>query len=145
MKYTIIFLLFLLCERVYPYDYKKCSSQGLGSLSFFGVSTSAGQFTSSTGGCSMIGQTAYDKKVFLVNNSDPLRIDISRGNGEYLDAYAIISGCDLKTREYLPVLLQKNYVEIWGEEEKETKAVYDSLEKIMNNDSKIKSGCSLKT
>nr|BDT28442.1 hypothetical protein BHI3_19080 [Bacteriovorax sp. HI3] len=144
LRYLMLFSCLLMSTQSYSFDEKKCrkiSSSGNG----VGLFLSTTSFVSSTGECAMIGMGENDKKVFLVNNSDPLKVDMSRGSGEYLDAYAILSGCDLKAKEYLPTLLQKNYVEIWGEEEKETKAIYDSLEKIMNNDSKIKSGCSFKS
>nr|BDT28444.1 hypothetical protein BHI3_19100 [Bacteriovorax sp. HI3] len=142
---VILIILLSGIGKAFSFNWEKCKDVYKGSNNLITSSTAASgstsSYISSTRQCSMNASTVTEKKIFFAYNENFIRKDIAKGAGEYLDAYAIISGCDLKTREYLPVLLQKNYVEIWGVEEKDTKAVYDSLEKIMNNDPKIKNGC----
>ena len=113
----------------------------------FGVLTSCTSFISSTGPCSAIGMIQEDKKkLYVAQNLDNLKIDIAKGQGEYLNAYACLSGCDQKTQNELARLFQKNFTEIYGGgPEKEPRAIYESMEKVMKSDPVISSGCYVKS
>ena len=106
------------------------------------VSTSS--FLSSTGECSMLGQSAHDKKVFLAQNFEELKTDSARGGGEYLLAYASLSRCSQSASTQLPKSFQKNFKMIYGERiSKEPKEVFEAMEIVIQSDPELALGCNI--
>lgn len=138
--------LFTVINVSYAFDWDKCRKQEiLGGAGFMAFSVSSTQFTSSWGGCAMIGMAEHDKKVFLVQNFENIKIDSARGTGEYIEAYAIVSMCDHKARNELSRAFQKNFTYIYGDSvEKQPEQVYESMERVIKMDSTLSVGCNRK-
>lgn len=151
MKKLDIFIIFLLfySNVLLGYDWKECKKfykEEPVSL-FFGVALfSTTQFSSSWGRCSMIGSNDEKKKIFIAMNEVDFKNDSARGGGEYLSAYARLSGCNKEAEEIFTKLLQKNYVDIYGmNNEKSPEAIYESIERIMYSDSMARNSCKVKS
>ena len=115
-KNKLFFLIFLLLisSSSYAFNWKKCKKEVYNEFS--PVSTTGGpigstlSYVSSTGGCSATAMIHEDqKKLYVAQNLDNLQIDIARGQGEYLDTYASLSGChrsEYLTRFYKATIRQ---------------------------------------
>lgn len=81
---------------IFGFSRKKCFNQpqlrGVG----IGASTiSSGQFTTSTGGCALIGMNKNDEfEMFYYANFEHLSSDAAKGGGDYLSAFLEIDGCN---------------------------------------------------
>jgi hypothetical protein len=75
---------------------------------------SSSQWTSSTGACAMVGIIEDQKKYFIAQNLEPLKIDSARGNGEYLNAYLNLSGCSQNQMPHVQKMIQNNFTNIYG-------------------------------
>ena len=105
---------------------------GLGSMIFKGQSgvgphilaaTTNGSFgnqtfgmTSGTLGCDT-SKPVQSMAMFMENNIDKIARDISRGEGENLEALAVILGIDAKDHAHFAALLQQNFANIFPSEE----------------------------
>ena len=146
MKKIILLLVFSnICaafnwDRCYQETWQKHKyGFGLGLGEALGSSTS---YISSTGECSMIGQAERDKKVFLVYNFDAIKEEAAIGEGEYLETYAELSGCDANGAKMLPKYFQKNFINIFGEDvSKEPSQVYQAMEEVIGNEPALREGC----
>lgn len=95
-RYVISFLgtlLITISFETYGFSWKECSNQGLGSGHLFGLSTSSGQFTSSTGGCSALASKDQILQEFYVTNFDKIKTDFARGGGEHASILFFLSSC----------------------------------------------------
>lgn len=137
-------------DSIYAFNWNECKkgyfdrATGMGHW-FAGVITSTYgtmEFSTSTGECSMIGQSAHDKKVFLAQNFEELKTDSARGGGEYLSAYATLSGCTPSTASELSKSIQQNFTLIYGKDiSKAPEAVYEAMEQMIQSDQVLASGC----
>lgn len=101
--------------------------------------TSTSQFVSSSGSCSAVAETEFQKKYFIAQNLEPLKIDSARGRGEYLSAYLSLSGCSGNARKEYSRFLQNNFTKIYGEKlDNSSLQVYERLEWLIKNDENLK-------
>lgn len=138
MNYFLLVFLFLLSFNGFSFDGSKCNEElfqrarkqtpeaGLLSTTV-AVPVSTSQFISSTGSCSAIAIAEYQKKEFLANNYEPLKIDLARGGGEFAFTYAELSGCSGGARKKYSGYLQKNFLRIYGVK------LENSIEEIYNH------------
>lgn len=143
----ILFVLLLTITNAHAFNWDKCD-RFLGKASgLYGGVASTSSFITSTGDCSMIGMASHDKKVFIAHNLDHLQSDSARGDGEYLSAYATLSGCNEIGYERLKNALQANFSEIYGQDvvDHSPKKAYERIEKLILSDSVLKNSCSLRT
>ena len=140
---TFLILTFSLCSTVHAFDWNRCMEDKFAeSFQLVMPLISSTQFMSSWGGCAMIGIADHDKKVFLAHNLDQIQNDSSRGGGEYLQAYAILSGCSLEVQNRLVQDFKLNYQQIHGTtSQKPIEAIYESMEKVISEDRMLASGC----
>ena len=145
MRALILFMfLFLVGTEVEAFNWKKCERAWLDDVSWTGAEflSSTTSYISSTGACAMIGQAEHDKKVFLVYNLDAIKEDAAIGEGEYLETYAELSGCDANGAKMLPKYFQKNFINIFGEDvSKEPSQVYQAMEEVIGNEPALREGC----
>ncbi|MCK5073797.1 MAG: DUF3015 family protein [Bacteriovoracaceae bacterium] len=144
MKIMLIIVSMTLSVQLHAFNWKKCRKNfsrdwGIGLLTASGSSSS---YISSTGDCAMIGMAEHDKKVFIAQNLDNLQIDIARGQGEYLDAYAALSGCHQS--EYFNKILQGNYKTIFGKNiDHSPKEVYEATNELIKSSTELNGTCFL--
>lgn len=110
---SIIFLIFNTTTS-YAFNYSHCSKKvGFGGNGI-GLYISTTSYVSSTGPCAAIAKIEDQKKNFIANNLDRLIDDSSKGNGEYLNAYLLLSGCSLGRINEAELMIQKNLQIIYG-------------------------------
>ena len=144
MRLVIFFMALLCATSLFAFNWKKCDQDTPATplVGPFILSTSTAQFISSTGDCAMIGFAGYDKKVFLAHNLDQMQNDSARGGGEYLQAFAILSGCSPEAQHRLFQAFQLNYQQIYGTtSERSIEAIYESMEKVISEDRMLASSC----
>ena len=142
IRVLFIFTLLALSSSVHAFNWRKCSNHVFFRGNGGGMLVSTTSFFSSTGECSMIGQSAHDKKVFLAQNFEELKTDSARGGGEYLSAYATLSGCTPSSASELSKSIQQNFTLIYGKDISKTpEAVYEAMERMIQSDLVLASGC----
>ncbi len=130
-KLIILILLFPIPSHAF--NWKKCQKT-VRKFSFFFPISSTTTSLSSVGDCSLIGIKEHDKKVFLVQNIEQIKDESSRGHGEFLTTYATLCECNNTGKKVLPRLFQENYTQIFGSgEEKAPKAIYESMEGLIQS------------
>jgi hypothetical protein len=93
---VIMFLMTSFSSRAF--NWEKCKSRNLYGGSgvegiIFNFSTSTSQFVSSTGNCAAIGKADHDSKLFIALNFEKMKVDFSKGEGEYAAAFAEFYYC----------------------------------------------------
>lgn len=132
------FIISMMTSSAYAYSWMKCNSgSGVGRV------VSSAQFTSSWGPCSMFGMMKRDQdKMFIVHNLDKMIIDSSRGSGEYLQAYAMASGCEKTTINHFERQTKTNFEGIYGKDAAHSpQEVYESLSRLIVKDPVLRAGC----
>ncbi|MDC1174212.1 DUF3015 family protein [Bacteriovoracaceae bacterium] len=150
MKYILVMFTVFISTQCFAFKWEKCKKIYKGSNNLIFSTTAAGMssssYLSSTGDCAMIGMASHDKKVFLAHNLENIQVDSARRDGEYISAYASLSGCNETGRNALPGLFQNNFIQIYGEGfEKTPKAIYESMEQVIQTDPVTSENCMLKT
>lgn len=79
--------------------------------------TIIGQFSSSLGECSALSARESDKLEFLKENYHSLRIDSSRGEGEYLNSFISLYACDKDKLPKVKKMFQTNHQLFFQQEE----------------------------
>jgi len=107
-KIIILILLITLTPfQGQAFNWKNCkeSIKTTGANIFTAVSaTSAavGSYISSTGECSVIGMSHEEEmKHYVLKNSEQMKKDVARGNGEYLDTFLEMTKCPQVVRTKL--------------------------------------------
>lgn len=130
----------------YGFNWNKCETSMKGYPLLIDLLISTSQFSTSTGGCSMIGQISHDKKVFVAQNYEDMKVDSARGQGEYLDSYASLAGCNEQARAVFPKILQHNFTKIYGEElDNSPQRIFENIEATMSKNPILSAGCGLKS
>ena len=75
--------------------------------------------------------------MFMANNFDKIARDVSRGQGENLEALAVILGVDAQDREHFAALLQQNFATIFPSEEVASSQATDAVVGLMKSDEKL--------
>ncbi len=107
---------------------------------FFGI-------TSGTSGCNANGFALREKEaeVFAEANMQNLEVDMARGHGESLSAFATILGCRSEAIKPFGRMTQKHYESIFPKAHVEAPSFLKSVEVEMINDAPVRQGCLLKT
>lgn len=77
--------------------------------------TSVSQFSFSDGSCAGNSASEKEKINFFKNNYMPLRVEISKGEGEYLETFADLFKCNIVGRLKFKEALRKDYEKIFPE------------------------------
>ena len=125
---------------------------GLGSMLFKGQSgvaphvlaaTTNGSFgnqtfgmTSGTLGC-VTSKPITSMAIYMDNNIDKIARDVSRGQGENLDALAVILGIEAEDRPHFAALLQQNFAAIFPSESVTSDQASDTVVSLMKSDEKL--------
>lgn len=143
MRLFILFVTMGILTTGYSFDSKKCFDSLARSLYHPGaVSTSTIEFSSSWGKCAMIGSIKERKQQFIAFNLDELKVDSARGNGEYAEAYANLSGCPQRANKTFSGVLQDNFTQIYGDHaDHDPEAVYNLIEQIISSDPTLSKDC----
>lgn len=75
--------------------------------------------------------------MFMDNNIDKIARDVSRGQGENLDALAVILGVDAQDRDHFASLLQQNFAAIFPSENVTADQATDAVVSLMKADEKL--------
>lgn len=141
MKKLLIISIILFSSSCLAYNHSKCRKTLHSSFLFGGV-MSTSSFVSSTGDCAMIGMAEHDKKVFIAHNLDQITIDAARGQGEYLSAYASLSGCSKSASEKFGNTLQNNFTKVFGQKlDHSPEQTYGRIEGVISNDPELRKLC----
>lgn len=137
-KISVIVIL-LLPSLCFSFDWQRCKEllpeSSIGLAPIFFTMTSSGQWSTSTGDCSMTSEVGIEKKLFMVQNQDRLIIDSAKGEGEYLNAYLSLSNCNSNKISKAQDVIRSNFINIYGADLNNTpEESYNSLETLINND-----------
>ncbi|MCK5072842.1 MAG: DUF3015 family protein [Bacteriovoracaceae bacterium] len=145
MKIMLIIVLMIFSVQSHAFNWKKCRKNYTGHWfpAMFTLVGSSSSYISSTGDCSAFAMVQENKKkLYVAQNLDNLQIDIARGQGEYLDAYAALSGCHKS--EYFNKILQSNYKTIFGENiDSSPHEVYEATNELIELSTELKGTCFL--
>lgn len=155
MIFSILTLLMIFCFDVFSFDGSKCKQKiyepitkriAAGPTTWLLSSSiapiSSTQFISSTGSCSAIANSEIQKKQFIANNYEPLKIDMARGGGEFIFAYANLAGCKKNHRNEYSHVLQKKFIEIYGQNlNNKVEDIFGSIEKTIEQNQILKREC----
>lgn len=156
MRFTFFILfsfLFIQSESALALNRKRCaqvyrSTSGLGKkerhlLKAYSATTSTAQFMTSTGKCRLVGGISNDeRKLFIADNSEQLKIEIVQAEGEYLTTVANLYKCDSQFHERFAFRIQQNATKILGEDfQNNPLKISEELDSLINNDPNIKTMC----
>ena len=124
-KIFFLLMFFLL----YGFNWNKCDrfvEKAHPVTSVFYALSSSASFTTSTGPCAMIGELEHDKKLFIVQNYEELKLDVAMGGGKTLEGYASLS--KVAYSDDLKKSLQMSYANIFKSNELDVEGIYRGLE-----------------
>jgi hypothetical protein len=112
-KFSFVLVMLFFASYAFPFNGRKCDhlmrKKGGFRIATF-LTTSAAQFTTSTGECSALGMNKDEqKKMFYYVNFEHLRNDIAKGGGERLMAFYSIYNCSQKSVGQNTSYLKKNF------------------------------------
>lgn len=93
--------------------------------------------TSGTNGCSMDGKLTYGGKSMIGSIMDRFSEDVAQGNGEALDAVAVIYNIAPEDRATFAEVTHENFKTIFPSAQVTTEDVIASLETVMKSDSRL--------
>lgn len=116
-------------------------------LRMFLATTSTSQYFSSTGKCKMLGGISKSqKKLFIAHNSEYLKKDIIRANGDYIAAVTFLYGCDENANDKVFLHLQKNATKVFGTDLRNSPTkIADELNLLMESSKSIQELCKMTT
>lgn len=139
--FPVIFFVFYVSSSM-AFNWDRCSDKVFFSGNGVGIFLSTSSFVSSTGSCKAIGEVDQ-KKYFIAQNYEPLKIDLARGGGEYLYAYAEFFGCTGEARLEYSGYLQRNFIKIYGEKlDNSTERIFINIEQIVKENKNLSLACS---
>ena len=81
------------------------------------------------------GEVADRKKLYIAQNKSNIQHDIAKGEGEYLNAYANLSGCDQESSLIMARTFQRSYPSIFKEDSNNSaKEIYENMNAVMSSD-----------
>lgn len=142
LRFVIIaFVASFYLQTCFAYNHRKCMVGTRDYNGIVGVFISSSSFTTSTGDCAMFGSIKEKKQHFIAFNSEQLKVDIARGGGEYLEAYAELSGCR-DSAQLMSQRLQKSFQDIYGDHEGEDNlSTFNNIESLIKSDANLKTNC----
>jgi len=93
--------------------------------------------TSGTNGCAMDGSLTYGGESMLGSIMDEFSQDVAMGQGEALNAVAVLLGVAPKDRQTFAEVTHENFNVIFPSENTTAKEVLDSLQGVMKADSRL--------
>lgn len=124
---TIFIAALLISTSAHAFNWARCQNsqpvsgqaQGIFEVSSTIVSNSAVSVTqgiSSWGDCSLLGEVGKVRRTFIAQNMKFLQQDISKGSGEYLEAYARLHDCTAEGVSQYGMKVKKEYFGIVGQD-----------------------------
>lgn len=93
--------------------------------------------TSGTNGCSIDGALTYGGKSMLGSIMDEFSQDVAMGNGDALNAVAVMMGVEPQDRETFAQVTHENFNVIFPSENVTAEEVLQSLETVMKSDARL--------
>ena len=93
--------------------------------------------TSGTNGCSMSGSLTYGGKSMLGSIMDEFSHDVAMGQGEALNAVAVMMGVAKEDRDTFAKVTHENFSIIFSNEKVTAEEVLSSLEEVMKADARL--------
>lgn len=95
--------------------------------------------TSGTSGCTQDGvvRTNWKTAAFIDQNMNKLARDMSRGEGESVDALATLVGVKAEDKEIFASVLQKNFGSIFASDSVDSEAVRANLHEVLARDGRL--------
>lgn len=142
-KLLYVFFILMFSVQVNAFNWNKCEQRMHREWPGADLLSSTSSYLSSTGDCAMIGQIEYDKKVFIAENLDTLKIESAQGSGEYISTYAMLSGCDQKSAKAFAPFVKKHFYEIYGRDlSNPPEKIYEQMESLLSSDAMLGKSCS---
>jgi hypothetical protein len=151
---TLFFVLFLFPQMAQAFNGSRCAKfleapnyMGKTERQFakmFLSTTSTFQYITSTGKCKMLGGISEsEKKQFVAHNTDHLKKNIIRAEGDYLSAMTYLYGCDQDVQPLVALRLQESTQKIFGNKlEYDANKVTEELDVFMRTDKQVQVMCS---
>jgi len=138
----ITILVIAFAQATNAYNHRKCMIGTKDYAEPLGTFFSTSSFFTSTGDCAMLGSITERKQQFLAMNIDQMKVDLARGQGEYLSAYASLSGCSVNATQKLGVSLQSNYIKVFGQAlDHSPEQAYGQIERVISSDPELLNSC----
>lgn len=141
----MVFICAIIPNHAFAFNREECE-KGIEKYSwgFLGTMISMGQTTSSTGGCSLFKKAGNPRLEFIKHNFENIKIECSRGGGEFIQAYAQLSGCAPKTVPLIAKAFHDNFTFIFGQlAENNPELVYKKIDAVINTDKVLALGCKI--
>ncbi len=92
--------------------------------------------TFGTNGCSVDDPLTYggEKMVWFDNILDQFSTDVAQGNGEALNAVAVMMGVEQQDRTQFDALMHENFAQLFPNETVTSQEVLNSMVAVMSND-----------
>jgi hypothetical protein len=103
--------------------------------------TSSSQFSTSWGACDYFALKKELRKEYIAKNKEPLNQEVAMGRGEHLKAIHFYSSCEVDTMNAFQVQMQKNYAYLNAQMKKSPKALDNSIDLIILQDSELRNNC----
>lgn len=114
----------------------------------YGIGTgelvSSTQFTSSFGECSLFGDRGRELELYFYVNYHSIKIDASRGNGEFLKGLTALLSCNKEASGRLGKYMQSHFETIFSNEDeliKDVKQLYLNFHKKILADQREFTSC----
>ena len=93
--------------------------------------------TTGTNGCSADGQITYDGTSLVSSIMGELSEDVARGEGEALNAVAVMYGVEQQDRDSFASAMHANFQTLFPSEDVTAEEVMTSMNEIMKSDEKL--------
>ena len=93
--------------------------------------------TTGTNGCSTSGTLTYGGKSLLSSIMGEFSEDVARGDGDALNAVAVIYGVDQQDRDVFAQVMHDNFAEIFPSENVTADEMMASIERVMKADARL--------
>jgi hypothetical protein len=104
--------------------------------------TSLSSMALTTGG-SLLQKVAL-RDEFLDQNLYAVMVDSAKGQGEYLQTLAALSGCDgVEAQGKFSSAIRSNFKSVYGSSTSDPAAVSDQVDQMIQNDSELRKSCQL--
>ena len=107
-------------------------------VSTMGPSTTS--YFSSFGPCAMYGSSDTLRTVFVDESLAPLKVDASRGKGQYLNALAELSGCPTDQYGKFSSTMQAHYEKVFPDKA-DSKSILAQVDQVLKSEPDLKKSC----
>lgn len=146
----VFFLGFLVSVNVHAFSNERCGNlfpktggthyPWLSPLYVSTMGPSTTSYFSSFGPCSMYGQADGMRAAFVDESLAPLKMDASRGKGQYLNALAELSGCPSDQYAKFSSAMQTHFEKVFPDKS-DSKSIITQVDQVLKSEPDLKKSC----